>query len=86
MNVGLIHREPDQEAFLANDDSPDRWLPFWGLRYNLAGGRRVDPLRRVPLVKAPNVLMVIDEDIRKGLPEGQQERLAEFVQRHKNSR
>ena len=28
LNVGLIDREPDQEAFLANDDSPDRWLPF----------------------------------------------------------
>ena len=84
LNV-VYDREPDEEEFLANDDSPDRWLPFWGLRYNLAGGRRVDPLRRVPLVRAPNVLMVVDEEIRKGLPVEQQKRLAEFAEAHKLS-
>jgi hypothetical protein len=34
-------------AFLAGDD-PSVWRPFWGVRYNLAAGKRVDPLRRVP--------------------------------------
>ena len=79
----IVYDQPPNEAvFLANDDSPDRWMPFWGLRYNLAGGRKVDPLRRMPLLHDPKVLLVVDSEIRDGLPEEQQKRLADFVERH----
>jgi formylglycine-generating enzyme required for sulfatase activity len=78
----VYDRPPDKAAFLANDDTPDRWKPFWGLRYNLAGGRRVDPLRRMPLLKEPKVLLVIDSEIESGLPAEQQQRLVEFASQH----
>jgi hypothetical protein len=78
----IYDQEPDKAAFLSGDDNPDRWKPFWGLRYNLAGGRKVDPLRRMPLLNDPKVLLVVDRDIRIGLPEEQQKRLADFAERH----
>jgi hypothetical protein len=78
----IYDREPDEAAFLSGDDHSDCWKPFWGLRYNLAGGRKVDPLRRMPLLKDPSLLMVVDTDIRDGLPDEQQRRLAEFVESH----
>jgi hypothetical protein len=78
----IYDREPDQKEFLKETPSPDRWRPFWGLRYNLCGGRKVDPLRRMPVLVDPKVLMVIDTKIRDGLPEEQQERLAAFLERH----
>ena len=78
----VYDRAPDEAAFLANDDTPDRWQPFWGLRYNLAGGRKVDPLRRMPLLKEPKVLLVVDPNVRDGLPAEQQKRLADFTAKH----
>jgi formylglycine-generating enzyme required for sulfatase activity len=77
----IYDQEPDQEAFLASDRRPDCWRPFWGVRHNLAGGRRVDPLRRMPILKEPCVVVVVDADIRDGLPEEQRQRLAGFAQR-----
>jgi formylglycine-generating enzyme required for sulfatase activity len=85
----VYDQPPDKAAFLVNDDTPERWQPFWGLRYNLAGGRKVDPLRRMPLLQQPKVLLVIDPDIRDGLlanPDQQfaeqYHRFAEFAARH----
>ena len=78
----VYDRPPDKTAFLSNDESSKRWKPFWGLRYNLAGGHKVDPLRRKPLLKDPKVLMVVDLAIRDGLPEDQQKRIADFVAKH----
>ena len=78
----IYDEEPDKAAFLSGDDSPERWKPFWGLRYNLAGGRKVDPLRRIPLLKDPKVLMVVDPEIRDGLPDAQRQRLADFADAH----
>ena len=78
----VYDQPPNKASFLADDDSPYRWRPFWGLRYNLAGGRKVDPLRRMPVLKDPKVLMVVDREIRDGLPEDQQQRLATFAETH----
>ena len=78
----LYDQEPDEEAFLSAADDTSRWEPFWGIRYNLAGGRKVDPLRRMPWMEAPHVLMVVDARIRGGLPEDHQQRLNDFVQSH----
>src|SRR5262249_27560438 len=72
---------PDtQQAFLTG--SPDdmaRWRPFWGIRYKLAAGPRVDPLRRRSAPPTPNVLLVLDGQVREGLPEGERQRLQKFI-------
>lgn len=78
----IYDQAPDEDAFLENDDSSERWMPFWGLRYNLAGGRKVDPLRRMPMLSKPDVLMVLDREIVDGLPDDQRERLTSFIKRH----
>ncbi|HKI35626.1 MAG TPA: hypothetical protein VKA46_27465 [Gemmataceae bacterium] len=46
----VYDREPDEKAFLTGGDA-ERWRPFWGILYNLAVSRKVDPLRRA---LAPN--------------------------------
>jgi hypothetical protein len=73
--------KPAEKTFLAGGDDCARWLPFWGVRYNLAGGRRVNPLRRLPLLRDPHVLLVIDPFVRDRLPDDQRRRLAEFAGR-----
>ena len=54
----VYEQEPVEKAFLSAE-SLDCWRPFWGIRYNLAGGRRVEPLRRLPWLNEPKLLMVI---------------------------
>ena len=78
----VYDEQPDKEAFLSNDDNLSRWKPFWGIRYNLTGGRKVNPLRRLPWLKSPDVLLVVDPSIHDGLPPEQQEQLANFVKSH----
>ena len=73
---------PSEPEFLNNDTSPARWEPFWGVRYNLAGGRRVEPLRRISWLDQPRVLMVIDPKIRAGLPDDQRQTLDAFLIGH----
>jgi hypothetical protein len=80
----VIYDQPPQErAFLTDaDTSRERWRPFWGIRYNLAAGRRVDPLRRMPAPAQPTVLLVVAPEIRRGLPNDQQQLLLEFARQH----
>src|SRR5581483_8844152 len=44
---------------------------FWGWRYNLANGRRVNPLRATPLLERPAALLVLDPDLGdvQGMPQ-----------------
>jgi hypothetical protein len=78
-NVVYDHK-PDEKAFRAGGDAPERWEPFWGIRYNLVCGRRVEPLRRLPFWQKPAVLLVLDPDIRRQLSdEKERRRLEEFV-------
>ncbi len=63
----VYETDPDEQAFLAGADGGEQWQSFWGLRYNLAGGQRVDPRRRSALPSAPQVLLVIDEWVLEGL-------------------
>jgi hypothetical protein len=77
----IYEDKPDEKAFLAGGGDGARWLPFWGVRYNLAGGRRVNPLRRLPLLKDPHVLLVVDPFVRDRLPDDQRRRLADFAAR-----
>ena len=56
----VYDRRPDPAAFKGGSDDPARWRPFWGLRYDLSGGRRVSPLRRLPVIRNPRVVVVTD--------------------------
>jgi hypothetical protein len=40
VRLNVYDREPERDAFLASGEEP--WRPFWGLRYNLTGGRKVE--------------------------------------------
>lgn len=56
----VYDQRPDPAAFKAGIDDPARWRPFWGLRHDLSGGRRVSPLRRLPVLHNPRVVVVTD--------------------------
>jgi hypothetical protein len=76
----IYDQPPGEKAFLTEaDTSLEWWRPFWGIRYNLAAGRKVDPLRRMPAPAQPTVLLVVDPEIRRGLPAEQQQRLLKFA-------
>ena len=78
----VVYEEPPSEqAFL--EGAAGRWEPFWGVRYNLAGGRRVEPLRRLSWIGQPKVLLVVDREIRDGLPTEQKQALETFLAGHK---
>jgi len=78
----VYDRKPDEQAFLANDESTTRWKPFWAVRYDLTAGRKVNPLRRMPTLVDPHALLVIDLEILHRLPDDQQQRLRRFVDLH----
>src|SRR5205823_5966998 len=65
-------RPRDPQAFAAGE--PAALQPFWGLRYNLAAGRRVEPLQRVRFPRDPRVVLAIDAWVLDGLPPEHQER------------
>lgn len=65
----VYDRRPDAAAFRAGGDDPARWLPFWGIRYDLSCGRRVSPLRRFPVLNNPRVVVVTDPFVIDNLPD-----------------
>jgi WD40 repeat protein len=78
----VIYDEPPREnAFLLGDDS-ERWRPFWGVRYNLAAGKRVDPLRRGLAPENPTVRLVVDADVLTDLGEVDAKLLRAFAAKH----
>ena len=64
----IYDQKPEQGIFEGGDSPTELWKPFWGIRYNLACGLRVDPQRRMPFFEEPDVLVVVDEAI---LPENE---------------
>jgi hypothetical protein len=74
--------KPTREAFDLGNVSEQPWQPFWGIRYNLAVGRRVDPRRRLLFWERPHVLLVVDRAVREALPEDHRRRLQEFAEAH----
>src|SRR5262249_3020651 len=72
--------DPDayRDAFLGGEDR-ERWRPFWGVRYDLTCGRRVEPLRRQARWADPRVVVVVDPDVHDNLDEGQKRRLDAFL-------
>jgi hypothetical protein len=80
-NVVYDQPPPGPDEFRPAQENLETWLPFWGVRYNLACGRRVNPLRRLPQWERPEVILVIDPQIRADLPDEarQRRRLTGFV-------
>ena len=74
----VYDRQPDEAAFREGTQL-ERWRPFWGLRYDLSAGRRVQPLRRMPTIEKPRVLIVADSAVADGLP-GDTRELLELAQ------
>ena len=74
----VYEQEPVEKDFLSTE-SASCWSAFWGIRYNLAGGRRVEPLRRLPWLIEPKLLLVVCPIIAEALPADQKATLASFV-------
>ena len=74
--------EPDEDRDgFRRGHNPERWRPFWGIRYNLTSGRRVEPLRRQAIWTNPRVVMVIDPVAYDKLHKDQKQRLDAFLAR-----
>ena len=58
---------------------PERWRPFWAVRYDLTCGRRVEPLRRMPVWDAPRIVVVVDPTVYETLHEDQRDALDGFL-------
>jgi Novel STAND NTPase 1 len=78
-NVVYDQAPPAPDAFRPFDRDQTPWQPFWGVQYNLACGRRVNPLRRLPLWERPDVILVIDPETCAGLPAQGRARLGAFI-------
>ena len=64
----VYDRRPEPNVFRTGGDDPARWAPFWGIRYDLSGGPRVSPLRRLPVLENPRVVVVTDPSVIDNLP------------------
>ena len=60
--------------------SVERWRPFWSIRYNLTSGRRVEPLRRLPVWEKPRVIAAISPDVYETMKPEQKQNLDKFVE------
>ena len=72
----VYDRKPDLAAFQKGGTEPAHWQPFWGLRYDLASGRRVSPLRRYPVLENPRIVVVTDPMVIENLPNEYRELMA----------
>jgi len=75
----LVYDERPTKAAFQKVQGTERWRPFWSVRYNLTSGRRVDPLKRVPLWSDPRVIVVIDPTVHQSLHDDQRQRLEQFM-------
>jgi WD40 repeat protein len=68
------------DAVLRGGSDEERWLAFWGLRYNLSSTQRVAPLGRLARWDVPpHLVVVVDEVIYKGLQKEQRAELDAFL-------
>ena len=77
----LYETEPVEEEFCRAGTGANGWRGFWGVRYNLAGGQRVDPRRRMPWWHTPKVLLVADPAVLTGLREHPERVVREQIER-----
>jgi len=74
----VYDQTPDQALFARAGADGAFWKGFWGRRFNLLGGRRVQWLRGRQLPHKPAVVLAVDPALRASLPQEEQERLSEF--------
>lgn len=58
------------------------WQAFWGLRYPLIMGRRVNPLRRLRVLEKPVVALAIDPALSEGISAADREKLQQLLSAH----
>ena len=56
-NLVYDERPAKYKAAFQKGQGVERWRPFWSVRYNLTSGRRVEPLKRLPLWSDPRVIV-----------------------------
>jgi hypothetical protein len=78
-NLVYDERPARYKAAFQKRQGVERWRPFWSVRYNLTSGRRVEPLKRLPLWSDPRVIVVVDPSVHEGLNEDQKLRLDQFL-------
>lgn len=78
-NLVYDQRPAEQRFAFQSGQGVERWRPFWGVRYNLTSGRRVDPSRRLSLWSNPRVVVVVDPTVHEGLNNEQKGRLDGFL-------
>ena len=78
-NLVYDERPAKHKAAFQGGQGTERWRPFWSIRYNLASGRRVEPLRRLPVWSNPRVIAAINPDIYEEMHEDQKQKLDQFV-------
>src|SRR5208337_645638 len=59
-NLVYDERPTKHKAGFQTGKSVERWRPFWSIRYNLTSGRRVEPLRWLPVWDKPRVIAAIN--------------------------
>jgi tetratricopeptide (TPR) repeat protein len=78
-NLVYDERPAKYKAEFQAGQGVERWRPFWSARYKLTSGRRVEPLKRLPLWVDPRVVVVVDPTVHEGLVEEQKQRLDQFL-------
>ena len=78
-NLVYDERPAKYKAAFQKGQGVERWRPFWSARYNLTSGRRVEPLKRLPLWIDPRVVVVVDPTVHEGLNDEQKGRLDGFL-------
>jgi WD40 repeat protein len=77
----MLHDQPPDQAELAGGGA-EAGTGFWGYKYTLVGGRRVQWLRGRPLPAKLTKVAAIDRALRAGLPPEAEQLLAEYLQSH----
>jgi hypothetical protein len=78
-NLVYDERPAKYKAAFQTGQGVERWRPFWSARYNLTSGRRVEPLKRLPLWSDPRIVVVVDPTVHEGLNSEQRQRLDQFL-------
>jgi hypothetical protein len=78
-NLVYDERPAKHKPAFQSGQGAERWRPFWSIRYNLTSGRRVEPLRRLPIWSKPRVIAAINPDIYDEMHEDQKQKLDQFL-------
>ena len=78
-NLVYDERPAKHKPAFQSGKGTERWRPFWSIRYNLTSGRRVEPLRRMPVWSNPRVIAAINPDIYEEMHEDQKQKLDQFL-------